>query len=791
MPRQYYCLIVFLLFISSASHSTPLISEPVFSRLSTENGLSQDAIKSLLLDSEGFLWLGTNEGLNRFDGYQNLHVSGPNNEFNNAPINYLFQDSKGHFWISNSINGVHQYDLHSNTIKHVVNKRLKSNEQLPQIASYISEDVQGDIILSMDEGVLSYSYMTDKLSVEYSLPEDTINTGGSVRTHLLSNNTLLVGTTNGLFGLIRGERKSLIIPHIHDVEETMDNMNIKVLYADTHDTLWIGTVEGLFSMSLSQTQGFILGTHPAPQAKLRIKNRNIWRLGGFNNDLFYAVTDKGLYRYQTKSEQSQHIFLPTDSRYYISSDVLRDLVVDSNNNLWLGSEDDGAIYWSPKTTLFNNIYNTRGGREKKIFSHNNIWSIHQQDESSLWVGTRNGLNLYNLVDDSTQSFLVSDDEKAQFSSSSITNIEAGKNNQLWLNTGSGIIRFDTKTGKTFPLKTSRPEDSVILKSQIWDIITTHEGELLLVSNIGFFRYSPVTGEVNKMEHISASINPRNAVGFIKGVRPNTTLISAYGQLWEMENNTAKITLIHETPLQQLKSQIYPNDVLIDVNNIMWITYPGYGLVGIDGTTYESKFFYNNENILPNNSIFDMQEDEKGNIWLGSNSGLIKFSSHNHHVQKFDNEQGLATSEFNSNTSLTLLDGRFVYGSPKGLIFFDPLKVDAKKNEDIKVVITNVKLISNDLGLPFSNLDGQLIELTHDDVGLSIHFSTLEYENQKGTRYQYQLNGKNNLLYPITTNSEVMFPKLDPGEYVFSVVAFSVENGIKSKPATINIKVNHA
>ena len=104
------------------------------------------------------------------------------------------------------------------------------------------------------------------------------------------------------------------------------------------------------------------------------------------------ATDRGLFSYQTKNNVLQQILLPTDSQDFIASDVLKDLVIDSNNNLWLGSEDDGAVYWSPKTTLFNNVYNSRGGRKEKILSHNNIWSIHKQDENSLWVVKRNGLN---------------------------------------------------------------------------------------------------------------------------------------------------------------------------------------------------------------------------------------------------------------------------------------------------------------------------------------------------------------------------------------------------------------
>jgi diguanylate cyclase (GGDEF)-like protein len=789
---KYYLLVIMqLLLISTASKSEPLIQDPTFSRLSTYNGLSQNTINSLLLDDEGFLWLGTAEGLNRFDGYQNQQVLGPNNEFNDAPINYLFQDSKRNLWVSDSIKGVHRYNLISNTTKHVINLRLKRDNQLTQEASYISEDKQGNILFSMDEGVFSYSYVTDKLSAEYSLPDKMVDAGNYVRTHLLSQGILFIGTRDGLYGVVRGNNTPFLISHVQSVATTIDNLNVKMLYADDQDTLWIGTVEGLFSLPLSQAKAFVLGTHSAPQAKLRIENRNIWALAGFNSDLFYVATDKGLYSYQTKSEQLQHILLPTDSRDFIASDVLKNLIIDSNDNLWLGSEDDGAIYWSPKTTLFNNVYNTRGGRAKKVLSHNDIRSVYQQDKDSLWVGTRNGLNLFNLSDGTTQNFLVSDDEKAQYSSSSITKIEAGKDNQLWLNTGDEILRFDRKTGKTYPLKINNIEDDVILKSYIWDIFVTPEEEILLVSAAGFFRYSPDTGKVNKIEQLSTSIDSRNAAGFIQGAKPNTTLISVYGQLWEMDNTTTQVTLIHETPLQQLKSKVYPSDVLIDANNIMWITYPGYGLVGLDALTHEKKFFYNKQNLLPNNAIFDMQQDTQGNIWLSSNSGLIKFSPQSHHIQKFDQEQGLANSEFNSGTSLTLLDGRMVYGSPKGLIFFDPLKINVKKNTDIKVAITSVILVSNNVVMPFSNLDGQSIELTHEDAGLSIHFSTLEYQNQKDTRYQYQLSGKNNLAYPITKRPEVMFPKLSPGQYVFSVIAFNSESGAKSKPATINIKVNYA
>jgi ligand-binding sensor domain-containing protein len=156
-----------------------------------------------------------------------------------------------------------------------------------------------------------------------------------------------------------------MISHTQAEIKAKDSLNVKVLHTDDHDTLWVGTVEGLFSMSLSQARRFVLTTRSPPETKLHIKHRNIWQLANFKKGLFYVATDKGLFSYQTKSNVLQQILLPTDSREFIVSDVLRNLVVDNRNNLWLGSENDGAIYWSPKMTLFNNVYNTRGGGERE------------------------------------------------------------------------------------------------------------------------------------------------------------------------------------------------------------------------------------------------------------------------------------------------------------------------------------------------------------------------------------------------------------------------------------------
>ncbi|MGS2719484.1 EAL domain-containing protein [Paraglaciecola aestuariivivens] len=777
---------------SFAAHSIePLVKEPSFLRLSTENGLSQNTINAMALDSEGFLWLATESGLNRFDGYKNQIIPGPNNEFVGTPISYVFQDSKQNLWVSSYTQGVFLFNLATNTAQTILRYPTSQDDQVLQLANFISEDPQGRIILSMDQGVYRYSYQTQEIETLYLLPEDLVAEGQFIRSHLITPSSLFIGTTKGLYGLAIGQNFAKPIRHIpNGIAPSIDNQNVKILQTFDGQTLWVGTVEGLYTLPFNASQSFINEQDTQPQASLKVANRNIWNIALDSPDLLYLATDKGLFSYQVSQQQLAHIFLPTDSRNLISSDVLKGVVIDKNHNLWLGSENDGAMYWLPKSTLFTNVFNIRGGRDKKILSHNNVWSLHQAGEQ-LWVGTRNGLNLYHLNNGQTQQFLVSGDEKAQYSASSIAQIGPAENGNLWLNTGSGILHFNSQTGQTTPLQPISSDNEVSIPEYVWDMFVTQSGELLLVFQDGFFRYSQDTGKLDKLEQLSATLNPRKTIGFIKGVKPNTTFVSAYGQLWEMDNQSYEINLVHETPIQQRTSKVFPSDLSLDKNQTLWVTYSGYGLIGLDANNYQQKYFFDQENLLPTNTVFDMQQDAKGNIWMGSNAGLLKFDPINHHLQKFDSNQGLSNSEFNSYSSLKLTDGRMVYGSPKGLIIFDPKKLEKTRQQDIKVNITDISLASNTLRMPIKNLDGQHLELNHDDFGISIGFSTLEYENINNTRYLYQLKGENNFVYPITKHAEVTFPKLEPGQYQFSVVAFDPVSGKQSSPAKVNIRVNYA
>jgi diguanylate cyclase (GGDEF)-like protein len=783
-----------LLLFSCMSNAKPLLSEPTFTHLSTEQGLSQDTVNSLLIDSQGFLWLGTDGGLNRYDGYHNIQVLGKNNEFADDGIYHLFQDSAENLWVSTYNTGVYRFNLQSGDASQIVNLKMTEQPDLTQVASYIFEDGEGKIWIAMDEAVVSYDPASEQSQILYSLSPDEVKKGYGIRWLWSDQQVLVIAQSNGLKGLDLATGQIREIPFLDKTSVSADSLNAKFLYADANDILWVGTVEGLFSLPLAAVKAYIQGDEHKPVGRLRVADRNIWRFLAKSENTFYLATDLGLYNFDPANDQLQHIFRPTDSRDYLARDDISDLVLDKNDNIWLGTKADGALYWSPKSTLFNRIFNARGGREQKTLSNNNIWTLHQQDESSLWVGTDNGLNRYDLDDGSSRRFLVSADDKAQFSAATILQILKADEEKLWLLTGDGISQFNTQTGLTSPLNIKAKEDEKLFNQQAWGASTSADGDLWFINNDGFFRYSALDGQLKPLEQLESIANSHNSLEKFLGTlpgQPEKMLVALGGQIWQWDSSTNQLTELYEIPKQKQLNQAVADSWVIDKHNVMWIAYPGYGLVGLDANTYAHKYTFTKDNLLPTNTIYSLQLDKSGDIWMSSHAGLLKFYPDTLNLQRFGHAEGLISHEFNQGAGLSLQDGRMAYGSPKGFTLFEPDKLNEQNKDVSKVSITTISLSSSPLSMPYTDLSGWDVELAHDDVGLTIGFSTMEFEYQNNTRYRYQLIGSNTLEYPVSRNSQVTFPRFSPGSYRFEVTAFDTNTGVESPPAIVNVKVGYA
>ncbi|GAC16374.1 EAL domain-containing protein [Aliiglaciecola lipolytica] len=771
-------LFVLLLFgaISSAS-AAPLINEPKFIQLSTSQGLSQDTVNDLLIDSSGFLWVATQSGLNRFDGYRVVHFEGSQKQLADISIDTIFEDENKNIWVGTGRSGLFKIETSTGKTS-LIESFVTQNSTWSDRVTDINQLANGQIIVATERSVYIVNSTLATASLLYQLPANKQEAKYKINTAQFLDGAVLLGRNDGLFLVDLASKQVQQIK----LKGGLNSESINQLVLSADQTIWVGSNTGLFSLTVGENNQIQVSDHALDSPVLEIFETS--------NNTLYVGTNIGLFSYDPTSAQLQHYFSPIDSRQYLSSNNVTAVEMDRKGNLWIGSPFDGALYWSTQSVKFENV---RQNREDEIqLSSNSVKSFAQFDEKGLWIGTSNGLNYYDLDEHELIGHWFTDDVVGA-QSARIRDLETLGNNTLLLNTDSGLWAFDISTKAFSAANSNNKEAEKLLGSRLNSFAKDKSGVYWFSTPEKFYRYDAQSGEVSSIDTLNNTIDASASYGFLgaSSHHQNLLWISEREQLWAYNTQTDSLQSVHKLERANMGQPVYPESVIEDDNGTLWIAYPGAGLVGLDATIYTPKYGYDKQNLLPSNMIYGIHLDQTGAIWMSSHAGLLKFDSTGPYLQQYGISQGLDGKEFNGLSHLVLLDNRLVYGSQKGLTVFDPLSFEVHDGNPPQVSITNIKLKSNSLEMPLVNLDKRVVSLAHRDAGLAIEFSTLAFEHQSTTQYQYRLDGADSYIYPATTDSQVTFPKLEPGHYVFSATAFDPITGSESEPATVFINVQYS
>ena len=791
--QQALWLCLYLVACTAFSGDNPVRLE----RLSTEEGLSQGTVNSLMLDVDGFLWIATDAGLNRYDGNQIISIKGPDELFTDvATINYVFQDSKGLVWINDINSGLYTLDLVTKQYQKILELASLNIPGQQILVTHIVENEQGDLWLAVDDELLYYHRDSGKVDHVFVLDAPTERLE-FIRRLYLHKQHIYIASRIGVYALNTSSGKHKRLVHTPFAKPNDNQNNTKSLYVENNE-LWVGSVEGLFSLPLNNIEAVINGSAAQGKARLRIAERNIWRIVP-TKDKVYLATDQGLFSYVGHNDQLTKLWqFSDDAKFDVTDNDIVDLLFDNTGNMWLASRLNGAFYWNTKTTLFKSYYRKKYGLNQ--LSTNDVWSVAQSDDGNLWVGTQNGLNKIDPDSNKVFNYLLSDDKKSPSTFATINKIIKGKNGILWLANGDethNLQKFDTASDKIVPMALANQDAEQVMAQIGRGHYLDEQGQMWFMTDKHFYQFDTDKGTVNALPGLEAVVNPETAAKFLGSLpdRPNTMLLSAGGKLWLVDTRNDSAKQIYGKAGSTGLGGIGPSSWVIDKYNILWLAIAGEGLVGLDAATYEVKYSYDQSNKLSNNSIFGAQLDLFGDLWLSSNDGLMRMNVTTHHVELFTIKDGIASNEFNggpsSTPSVRLQDGRLVYASMLGAQIFDP--ADFRKQTAVKnaVKFTQIGLLSRPLDLPLTDLSGTELALNYDDIGLEIHFSNMNFSGQSTSRYRYELSGKKSIQYPESSIASIMIPQLQPGDYDFSVVAINPQNGTESLPQSISISVSHA
>lgn len=763
-----------------------------FENFDTSKGLSSSTCVDILQDREGFLWFGTIDGINRYDGYDfevYRNVLDDPTSISNNRIKVITEDNWGRLWIGTN-NGLNVFD--KNTEKfHKIDLYQKKNDGLS-----FREEISG----------LLYQK---------------------------NNNTLWVATKNGVTKLLldstqRGAYKNIYFSYYSNNPNdptSIDSNDVTGIVEDKNENVWLVTKANHLNKYNPKTNKFIRFAIDFPGSQylnhipkqILIDNDGDFWIGNDISHLFLYNSKKGTFKDVSplnKSVPIFHLYQDKKGVIWVSTDgggiflldkkkgLLQHLVHNpfnpfslSNNQPSKVLEDKNGIFWIAtyntglnklaisKTSFGHYFYKSESneGLSAKIAQ-----SVLEDSKNRIWIGTDGGgLNLFNEKKGTFRHYRARPGDSNSLSSDKIVNILEGEDDVLWVCTwDGGLNKFYTQTGKVKSYQYSRTNPFSIGQNTVWCAKKDSNGYLWLGTSTGGLNlFDPVSEKFYQYKNIPGD---------------STSLISNF--VFSLFIDSKKRLFIGTSQglciadLKSMKVQIPPKINFSEVKikhiqgsriNYIAEDHKGNIWVGTDMGLYELdsglhlKKSYSSLNGLPNNLVVGIEEDNNNNLWITTKGGLSYLNPKTQIFKNFNTHDGLQGTEFQSKSIDKTHDGRIIVGGINGFNIFNPNDISLKSNI-VFPVISEIRLFNKKVN-PGEEINGRIllnqsvtkvknIELKYDQGYISFGFVALNYQNPERVKYAFKLIGLDDDFINAGTSRIANYSNLQPGDYIFELMA---------------------
>ncbi|PHN90956.1 EAL domain-containing protein [Pseudoalteromonas sp. 3D05] len=752
-------------------------------RLSPSEGLSQSYVSKMLIDNNGYLWLATEGGLNRYDGYQVIHIAGPNGELDEVIIDRIYQDPDGYIWIASLLAGLFRYDPVTDSYQQFLSKPVSEEQFLSQsVFSMLATD---DKSLWIGRGwdFARLDLATSKIETIFELPERTRST--VIRDLFHYQDYIFIATSDGayVYKISTGQYRSL--EHLSAEPDHIYQNYVKSFALAENNKLLVGAVRGLYEVDISDLPGMFERPDTPFKNRTLLPNLNIWKIIS-HQGMYDLGTDKGLFKYNAKTGELEKNNRIQQSNYALSDTSIIDIVKNENGSMWVATKSDGAFYLPFDSYTFENLDASKIKGDG--LSHPSIWGIAEYGER-VWLATHNGLTAVDLTTMQSEVFLKDYQVDLFTTEFSVYKIKAHKD-KLWLHTNRGVFSFDPNSYEILPAKTNDPSQQHLIQGWVHGTVLMPNGELFYVHpEHGVFMYNVESQLITPLKGEFENFEPFLAYGFLPplSTKPDSPLFYNAGVLYHVDPQTYALSKIYTVPEQHENVAVNVMSYIVDKNNVLWISLSNFGLIALDASTYKLLYTIDLDKNQLGTLLYDMVLDESGMIWMSSHKGIWRLNPENKHFQQFTASEGVVSTEFNSGAFTRLKTGQIVYGTLKGITYFFPDDNSPKHGLIDRVNVTSIDIMSRELSVDLKQ-PIKKVTLEHDDIGLEIAFSAMAFNYQERIVYEYQLSdGQKSYT---RNNNRVLFPKLNPGNYQLKIWAKDPLTGDFTRPATLDIEVKY-
>ena len=760
-----------------------------FRRLSPENGLPGEQVNTIFQDSRGFIWIGTSDGLVRFDSHD-FRVFRPNPadpySLLNGYVSDIKEDRDGNLWIA-TLAGLAKWNRKTDQFSHYQQASTNSNSLSSNQIRCLLIDQDGSIWIGTSNAGLNHFYPgTGKwiryraiLSQKNSLNDDSIHC--LVRDH---NGWIWIGTANGGLNYYNPQT-GIFGVFTHDPKEanSLNHNHVSAIAEDTRRYLWIGTDNGLCRLDPDRKiiKRFFSDSTGPETLKLHIIDSI---MVDRENNVWVGTDGSGLCKYNLDTEKFIQYRHSKFVQHTLGSDVVRTLFQDRSGDYWVGHFPYGISHVNRSASVFQQFCNIPG--ETNCLSDDHVMSFLEDQSGGLWIGTDNGgLNYYDAISRKWTQYKHDTNNPQSLGAKAALTLLQDQNGQIWVGTwGGGLSCLDPKTG-TFQRYKPVPNSANSLgHPHIWRLLGDANNHIWIATSGGgldcyntiektfaHYRHDPNNPRSLNSDKVSCLLMTRNGTLWV-GTTDGLARWAPATRDWDCFRHQS------ETPDSLSNNDVI--DMIEDRKGFIWITTGGGGLNRLNPSTGKFNCLRTIDG-LPSNVLRGIIEDNDGILWISSNQGLARLDSDSYKIVIYEENDGLPGREFTPNGRLKLRSGELVWGTTRGFVKFDPKAIQVNTNFPA-VVLTSFEVWNQRIqpGLTNSPLQESITEIRRLAIPakfsvFSFQFAALNYRSSDQNQYLYMMEGFDETWRKPGPERRATFTNLDPGSYCLRVKASNGDN----------------
>lgn len=798
-------VIPFFIWLIGSTFATVAQDRPLrFINFNTKHGLPTSFITDMCQDRAGFIWVGTDNGLSRFDGakFTNFFFDPKNkNSLSGNRIYKVTEDKAGNIWIASN-HGIDKFIKQTQSFRRY-NYTPDDSGSIPDNEVYdVFSDSKGRLWIGTLQGMGLYNPAKDNF-IRYYLPPDSnnfefANSVSSIREDK-QGNIWISPQTEGIYKFIPEKGTFVHTPVEGTNFRHSINPNSKLLFIDNENTIWLGTGgNGLFKYQPSvQTVKW----YRSLPFKKGLNNNIIFDFVDMpDNELWLATDGGGINILNKKTDEFRYIKADLTINNGLKSNATEVFLKDCQNNLWIGTVTAGLFVYNEYLNFLEQYRWTP--ETQSHLSNNKVIDIIEDQNGLLWIGTDGGgLNCFDPQTGKFSLYTHKESDPASLSGNVICAILEDGPRYLWIgNFATGLNHFDRKTGRAIHYMPDAKDPNSLLNPSIWSMLKDNTGKIWIATlGGGLSCFNPHTHTFKN--YLSRKDDPKSLISNII----NSLAKDLYGNIWCSTNKGLSVLDVKSGTFQQLKL-IKPGTatdfselhcVITDKEGMIWAGTSWGGVFKINPATKQYTFFDLSNNQL-NNAILTMVEDDINQLWIGTSNGLGCLSKQTGAVKFYGEADGLPASGFTQTSGTKLRSGKIALGSNEGFVIFDPKTLKSYPYPPI-LLISDFQIRNKSI-LPGDTVNGRRllqnpiyetaeIKLSYKEHEWSLGFSLLQFVNQGKAKVFYKLEGYDkDWRKADLVSRNIKYTFLPAGTYHFMIKAENGD-GVWCKPKILKIIIN--